>query len=96
MSVKHGKYGEQEKKEEIWLSPMTKPLHPQKKSKTQSDNTKTPPKTSITQRLRTDLGRWVGVTIGTQLQWLNRFCRIPTFPLTAKAVKSKRRTFKNL
>ena len=30
-------------------------------------------KTSITQRLRTDLGRSVGVTIATQLVWLNRF-----------------------
>ena len=33
-----------------------------KNSKKQSDNTKTPPKTSITQRLRTVLGRSVGVT----------------------------------
>ena len=31
------------------------------------DNTKTPPKTSITQRLRTDLGRSVGVTAVIQL-----------------------------
>ena len=30
---------------------------PTEKSKKQSDNTQTPPKTSITQRLRTDLGR---------------------------------------
>ena len=37
------------------------------------DNTKTPPKTSITQRLRTDLGRSVGVTTVIQLLWLNRF-----------------------
>ena len=36
-------------------------------------NTKTPPKTSITQRLRTDLGRSGWVTIATQLVWLNRF-----------------------
>ena len=42
-------------------------------SKKQRDNTKTPPKTSITQRLRTDLGRSVGVTIATHLVWLNRF-----------------------
>ena len=34
---------------------------------------KTPPKTSITQRLQTDLGRSVGVTIATQLVWLNRY-----------------------
>ena len=30
----------------------------QRKSKKQRDNTKTPPKTSITQRLRTDLVSW--------------------------------------
>ena len=34
-----------------------KPLHRQKKSKKQRDNTKTPPKTSITQRMGTDLGQ---------------------------------------
>ena len=34
---------------------------------------KTPPKTSITQRLRTDLGRSVGVTPVTQMVWLNQF-----------------------
>ena len=62
-----------EKKEEIWLSPMTKAPTPIEKSKNQGDNIKTPPKTSITQRLRTDLGRSVGVTIATQLVWLNRF-----------------------
>ena len=45
------------------------------KSKTQRDNTqKNPPqKTSITQRLRTDLGRSVGVTIVSPMVWLNRF-----------------------
>ena len=55
------------KKEEIWLSPMTKAPTPIEKSKKQRDNTKTQPKTSITQRLRIDLGRSVGVTIATQL-----------------------------
>ena len=44
-----------------------------RKSKKQRENTKTPQKTSITQRLRTDLGRSVGVTIAIQLVWLNRF-----------------------
>ena len=39
----------------------------------QHDNTKTPPKSSITQRLRTDLGRSVGVAIATQLVWLKWF-----------------------
>ena len=41
-------------------------------SKKQLDNTKTPPKTSITLRLQADLGRSVGVTTATQLVWLNR------------------------
>ena len=48
---------------------MTKAPKPTDKSKTQRDNTKTPPNTSITHRLRTDLGRPVGVTIATQLAW---------------------------
>ena len=43
------------------------------KSKKQRDNIKTPPKTSITKRLRTDLGWSVGVTTFTLLVWLNRF-----------------------
>ena len=51
---------------------MTNAPTPTEKSKKQRDNTKTPPKTLITQRLRTDLGRSVGVTIATQLVWLNR------------------------
>ena len=42
-------------------------------SKKQHDNIKTPPKTLITQLLRTDLGRSVGVAAVTQLVWLNRF-----------------------
>ena len=37
------------KKEEIWLSPMKKALIPTEMSNGQSDNTKTPPKSSITQ-----------------------------------------------
>ena len=61
-----------EKKEEIWLSPLTKALTPIEKFKKQRDNTKTPPPTSIKQRLRNDLGRSVGVTIAAQLVWLNR------------------------
>ena len=39
----------------------------------QSDNTKPPQDTSITQRLRADLGRSVGVTTATLLVWLNRY-----------------------
>ena len=46
-----------EKKEEIWLSPMTKAPTTTEKSKKQRDNTKTPPKnfnyTTIANRLRT-------------------------------------------
>ena len=44
----------------------------QRKSKKQHDNTNTPPKTSITEVLRTDLGRSVGVKSATPLLWLNR------------------------
>ena len=40
---------------------MTKPPIPTENSKTKGQHTQTPPKTSIT-RLRTDLGRSVGVT----------------------------------
>ena len=47
----------QEKKEKIWLSPMTKSPTPAEMSKGQSDNTKNATKSSITQRLRIDLGR---------------------------------------
>ena len=42
-------------------------------------------KSSIKQRLRTDLGRSVGVTTTTQLVWLT-WLEGPTFPLTATAV----------
>ena len=52
--------------------PMTKAHTPTEKSKKKRDNTKTPPKTSIKQRLQTDLGQSVGVTISTQLVWLTR------------------------
>ena len=45
----------------------------------------TPQKSSIKQRLRTDLGRPVGVTTATQLVWLTWFTG-PTFPLPATAV----------
>ena len=39
-------------------------------TKGQSDNTNNATKSSITQRLRTDLGWLVGVTTATQLVWL--------------------------
>ena len=58
-----------EKKEEIWLSPITKAHTPTEMSKGQSDNTNNATKTSIKQRLRTDFGRSVGVTTATQLVW---------------------------
>ena len=45
----------------------------------------TPQKSSIKQRLRTDLGRSVGVTTATKLVWLTWFTG-PTFPLPATAV----------
>ena len=62
-----------EKKIEIWLSAMTKTPTPKEKSKKQHDNTKTPSKPLIEQRLQTDLGRSVGATIAFQLVWLIRF-----------------------
>ena len=55
--------------EEISLSPLTKALTPAEMSKGQSDNTNNATKSSITQRLRTDLGS-VGVITATQLVWL--------------------------
>ena len=59
-----------EKREEIWLSPMTKAPTPTEMSKGESDITNNATKSSIKQRLRTDLGRSVGVTTATQLVWL--------------------------
>ena len=59
-------------KKEFWLCPMTKYLIPTENSKINGQH-KTPPTTSITQRLQTDLGRSVGVTTVIQLVWLNRF-----------------------
>ena len=60
------------------------PLHQQKIRKPK-DNTQTPQKTSITQRLRTDLGRSVGVT-SHPTGVVKPVYGYPTFPLTAKAV----------
>ena len=47
-----------------------KPLHQQKVQKGKVTTQTTPQKSSIEQRLRTDLGRSVGVTTATQLVWL--------------------------
>ena len=75
---------------------MTKAPTPTEKSNKQRDNTKTPPKTSITQRLRTDLGRSVGGNNSHPTGVVKPVYGIPTFPLTAKAVQSKGHAFKNL
>ena len=64
---------------------MTKAPTPTEMSKGQSYNTSNATKSSITQRLRTDLGRWVGVTTATQLVWLTWFTG-KTFQLPATAV----------
>ena len=58
-----------EAKKGDWLSQMKKAPTLTENFKKQRDNTKTPPQLSITQRLRTDLGRSVGVTIVTKLVW---------------------------
>ena len=68
---------------------MTKAPTPTEKSKNRHENTKTPPKTSITQRLRIDLGLSVGITIVTQLLWLNRLLD-PNFPTNRKSCIIKR------
>ena len=83
------------KKEGIWPSPMTKALTPQKTPKKQSDNVKTPPKSSITQRLRTDLKRPVIVTDSHPTGVVKPVYGIPTFPLTTKAVEPKGHIQKN-
>ena len=78
---------------------MTKAYTPTGKSNKQGENTNTPPKTSITQRLRTDLGRSVVVTIATQLVWLNRLKaenKISRFLFQGiERMVTKRRTNKN-
>ena len=49
-----------------------KNLYTHGKIKKQRDNSKTQPKFSITQRLRTNLGRSVWVTVATQMMWWKR------------------------
>ena len=51
---------------------MTNDNTPTEKYKKHRDNIKNATKTSITQRLRTDLGRSVVVTEFSPLVWLNR------------------------
>ena len=56
-----------------------KPLHQQKCQKDKVTTQTTPQKSSIKQRLRTDLGRSVGVTTATQLVWLTGlWAHLPT------------------
>ena len=78
-------YWNKEKKKEIWPSPMTKPPIPTENSKTKGQHTQKPPKTSITQRLRTDLGRSVGVT-SNPTGVVKPVYGIPTFPLTKLSI----------
>ena len=71
------------KKKEIWHSPVTKPLIPTENSKTNWQHTNAT-KTSITQRLWTDLELSVGVTTVIQLLWLYR-CTVPNLPSNRKS-----------
>ena len=68
--------------------PMTKAPTPTEKSKKHRDNIKNATKTSITQRLRTDLGRSVGVTAVNPTGVVKRVLWAPTFPLTTSALWS--------
>ena len=71
--------------EGIRLSHMTKALMPREMSKGQHDNTKTPPKSSITQRLQTDVGRSDGVTTIIKPVWFSSFTG-STFSITRTVV----------
>ena len=53
---------------------MAKAPTPSDMSKGQSDNTNNATKSSITQRLRTELGRSVGVTTAIQLELKTKLC----------------------
>ena len=76
----------EEKKEDIWLSPMTKAPTPTEKSKKQRDNTKTQPKifdyTTIADPLRTV--SWGNDSHPTGV--VKPVYGISTFPLTTIAV----------
>ena len=64
-----------------------KPLHQQKCQKGKVTTQTMPQKSSITQRLRTDLGRSIGVTTATQLVWLTGLrANLPT-PRTSRVIK---------
>ena len=79
---------DEEKKKQIWLSPITKTPIPTENSENNGQH-KTPPKTSITQPLRTDFWRSVGITTDIQLVWLNRFT-VPNIPTNRKSRLIKR------
>ena len=61
----------------------------EKKNKKQRDNTKTQAKTAITQRLRSDIGWSVRVTIATQLVLLNRFTGSNPYHLPQQSCNQK-------
>ena len=63
--------------------------------KCKRDNIKKATKTSITQRLGTDLGRSAGITT-TTTGVVKPVYEQSTFPLTTTAVLSRGHTFKNL
>ena len=64
----------------LWQNPLY-----QQKIRKPKDNTQTPPKTSITQRLRTDLGRSVGV-LSHPTGVVKPVYMYPTFPINATVV----------
>ena len=69
-----------DKKEEIWLSPMTEAPNTNRNVNRAVTTQTTPQKSSITQRLWTDLGRSVGKTTATQLVWLTGLrAHLPTY-----------------
>ena len=65
---------------------MIKTPTPTEISKKHRDNITTPPNTSISQRLRTDLGRSVGVTAVNPTGAVKPVYVRTTFPLTATTV----------
>ena len=81
-----------ERRKRKMKSPMTKAHTPIEKSKKQRHSTKKSSKTSITQRLQTDLGRSVVVTTVAPLD--EPVNERHTFQLTATVVLSKGHTFK--
>ena len=80
-----------EKKEQIWPILKTNAPIQIENFKKQSDNTKLPPKASITQRLRTDLEWSILVTTAYQLVWLNRLTGSQRFHLPRKLCYQKDR-----